>query len=325
MNKGVVVIGASSMGALRAAELEQFGMQGFGKIFNAYKNLEIDGDDEVSISHSEDFKHQSIPLINLRFSLNQAIKKNIISKENANKVITETKNKPYYERSLNCVKNKKLKTWLQTNYIDQKNLDSIGLLENINENDIKKLEPPKTSKSIFFDKIQIEMQTEPFDEPYSWLPKDELKLIELAKSKHFKQFKRLKKLEMLKLKSHNNSDIQQKIFKFLIIDAEATNSIHLNHKLKECLKKNSIEIANLISGIQKNQLLIEPKHIQDYADNFRRERNLLSHNSTKDWMDKHGLTTTAEFSEYISYMAYIHYFIDDNNLAVMNQTTNNFF
>ena len=36
MKLGVQVYGASSMGALRAAELQQFGMIGVGKIFEAY-------------------------------------------------------------------------------------------------------------------------------------------------------------------------------------------------------------------------------------------------------------------------------------------------
>lgn len=38
LQEGVEVCGASSMGALRAAELESFGMLGVGVIFQAYRD-----------------------------------------------------------------------------------------------------------------------------------------------------------------------------------------------------------------------------------------------------------------------------------------------
>src|SRR5262245_54789158 len=38
LDQGIEVLGASSMGALRAAELHTFGMQGFGTIFEWYRD-----------------------------------------------------------------------------------------------------------------------------------------------------------------------------------------------------------------------------------------------------------------------------------------------
>jgi hypothetical protein len=52
MESGVAVLGAASMGALRAVELAPFGMQGVGKIFNQYADSSIDGDDEVAVTHA---------------------------------------------------------------------------------------------------------------------------------------------------------------------------------------------------------------------------------------------------------------------------------
>jgi hypothetical protein len=43
--EGFRVLGASSMGALRAAELHRFGMIGHGTIFEWYRDGTIDGDD----------------------------------------------------------------------------------------------------------------------------------------------------------------------------------------------------------------------------------------------------------------------------------------
>ena len=51
ISQGVEVIGASSMGALRAAELSKFGMTGVGQIFQSFRSGEIEDDDEVAVVH----------------------------------------------------------------------------------------------------------------------------------------------------------------------------------------------------------------------------------------------------------------------------------
>ena len=51
MSRGVHVFGASSMGALRAAELSVFGMHGVGTIFEAYRDGTLEDDDEVALLH----------------------------------------------------------------------------------------------------------------------------------------------------------------------------------------------------------------------------------------------------------------------------------
>ena len=51
MAEGVHVFGASSMGALRAAELSVFGMVGVGKIFEAFRDGVLEDDDEVAVAH----------------------------------------------------------------------------------------------------------------------------------------------------------------------------------------------------------------------------------------------------------------------------------
>src|SRR5258706_16458010 len=53
LSQGVHVIGSSSMGALRAAELHSFGMKGIGKIFEAYRDGVLDADDEVAVVHGD--------------------------------------------------------------------------------------------------------------------------------------------------------------------------------------------------------------------------------------------------------------------------------
>ena len=47
------VFGASSMGALRAAELAPFGMDGRRRIFEAFRGGELEDDDEVAVVHAD--------------------------------------------------------------------------------------------------------------------------------------------------------------------------------------------------------------------------------------------------------------------------------
>jgi hypothetical protein len=49
---GIAVYGAASLGALRAAELDVYGMIGIGAIYEAYRDGVIDRDDAVMVSHA---------------------------------------------------------------------------------------------------------------------------------------------------------------------------------------------------------------------------------------------------------------------------------
>jgi hypothetical protein len=69
LGAGVRVIGAASMGALRAAELAACGMDGTGDVFQMYASGEIDGDDEVGMLHGpadQGYPARTVALVNLR-------------------------------------------------------------------------------------------------------------------------------------------------------------------------------------------------------------------------------------------------------------------
>jgi len=81
LEKGIKVIGASSMGALRASELDSLGMKGIGYVYNQYANGKITSDDDVAVVLNPDtLKQLSVPLVSLDYSLNEAFKNNIIKK-----------------------------------------------------------------------------------------------------------------------------------------------------------------------------------------------------------------------------------------------------
>jgi hypothetical protein len=88
MRKNTVVVGSASLGALRAVELEKFGMIGIGKIFELYKKGIIDADDEVAVTFAEERQSlQSEAMIDIRFNLFIAQRKGIID-ETTKRAIT---------------------------------------------------------------------------------------------------------------------------------------------------------------------------------------------------------------------------------------------
>ena len=76
LTRGIAVFGASSMGALRAAELHPFGMRGVGRIFEAYRDGELTDDDEVALIHGPPetgYVRLSEPMVNIRATLEKAV------------------------------------------------------------------------------------------------------------------------------------------------------------------------------------------------------------------------------------------------------------
>ena len=84
----LTVAGAASLGALRAVELEKFGMIGVGKIFQLYKSGRMESDDEVAVTFSDDdYKLQSEALIDIRYTLYSAVKDRVINRETKNTLV----------------------------------------------------------------------------------------------------------------------------------------------------------------------------------------------------------------------------------------------
>ncbi|MEV6133632.1 TfuA-like protein [Streptomyces violaceusniger] len=100
MSRGVRVIGAAGIGALRAAEMDQFGMMGVGKIYTAYARGEIEGDDEVAVGQRSDGDHRAVswPLVNLRYALQLAEREGGILGPGAAAGLLEAFRTVYYPR-----------------------------------------------------------------------------------------------------------------------------------------------------------------------------------------------------------------------------------
>lgn len=81
--EGVLLAGAASLGALRAVELEKFGMVGIGKIFQLYRTGRVDADDELAVTFAPegDYQLQSEAMIDIRYNLFLARKNGAISRK----------------------------------------------------------------------------------------------------------------------------------------------------------------------------------------------------------------------------------------------------
>jgi hypothetical protein len=100
LQNGIKVIGGSSMGALRAAELSSFGMVGVGEIYKMYSSGLIDGDDEVAlVFNPETLEPMSEALVNIRFNVSRAVERNVISVTEADVLIDEIKRTYFPKRS----------------------------------------------------------------------------------------------------------------------------------------------------------------------------------------------------------------------------------
>ena len=100
INKGITVVGASSMGALRASELDTLGMTGIGYVYEQYATGKVASDDDVAVMlDSETLEALSEPLINMEYVFENAVSENIITKNQKDELIKIAKSTFYPKRN----------------------------------------------------------------------------------------------------------------------------------------------------------------------------------------------------------------------------------
>lgn len=146
----VHVIGAASMGALRAAELEAFGMVGVGRIFEDFRDGILEDDDEVAVLHrgdaSQNYAQITEAMVDIRATMERAVAAGIIDRSSATTVnrIAKTLNyrKRTYPRILNIAHHggiepsviKRIRGWLDNGgRVSIKRSDAIALIDLVNE------------------------------------------------------------------------------------------------------------------------------------------------------------------------------------------------
>lgn len=152
LDLGIMVYGAASMGALRSAELAQFGMIGVGRIFEAYATGSFDpfpepfeDDDEVAVVHgpAEIGYPSTDAMVDIRASLVAAHQAGVLEMSDMFAMAASAKGLFYKHRTWAVVlelaeKNgvteagiAALRSWLPENGLSQKRMDAEELLQKI--------------------------------------------------------------------------------------------------------------------------------------------------------------------------------------------------
>ena len=145
LKKGVKVIGSSSMGALRASELDLYGMEGVGKIYEWYKSGKLVSDDEVALFFDPVyFKPLSEPLVNIRYNLRIAEAEGVIDRDACEKVLKIAKSMYFpdrtYQRILDAAEGviddgalKRFRRFIEADKRDLKMEDAVEALKRIRD------------------------------------------------------------------------------------------------------------------------------------------------------------------------------------------------
>jgi hypothetical protein len=166
LSTGIPVYGAASMGALRAAELDRFGMCGVGQVYRAYRDGSLEDDDEVAVAHAgmgEGWRLLSDAMVDVRHLLRGAVGEGVISETEAGRLTAEVKCTFYARRSLRGIlelhrdDHRRLQAWLQANPDSVKREDVVELLRLLRDRPAPEVpgESPALvfSRTAFFDAL----------------------------------------------------------------------------------------------------------------------------------------------------------------------------
>lgn len=143
LKKGVKVVGSSSMGALRAAEMDTLGMTGIGEVYRMYKSGELVSDDEVALVFDpETGLALSEPLVNIRFTLDEAEREGVLTPQDHAALLAAAQSVFYPQRTyakivtaageaLSLEARKRFLSWVREHAVDQKRKDAVAALEYI--------------------------------------------------------------------------------------------------------------------------------------------------------------------------------------------------
>jgi hypothetical protein len=145
IKKGVRVVGSSSMGALRAAEMDTLGMTGIGEVYRMYKCGELVSDDEVALVFDPETGFSlSEPLINIRFTLREAERQAILSPVEHAALLVAAQSVFFPQRTYGRIVSasdsalapetqERFLSWVKVHACDQKRDDAVAALEYIRE------------------------------------------------------------------------------------------------------------------------------------------------------------------------------------------------
>jgi hypothetical protein len=146
MEHGVHVFGAAGLGALRAAELDSFGMHGAGWVYQAFRDGTLDRDDEVAVRHAtagDGYRPLSEAMVNIRQTLQAAEQQGIVSAATRGVLAAAGTALFYQDRTwpellrageaarADPAELEALRRWLPAGRIDQQAADAVAILREL--------------------------------------------------------------------------------------------------------------------------------------------------------------------------------------------------
>jgi hypothetical protein len=145
MEHGVHVFGAAGMGALRAAELDSFGMHGVGKVYTSFRDGLLERDDEVAVALGDDKTGRplSVSMVNIRATLGSARENQVVSAATEETLLKAGVAMFYQHRTWPSLVDSALglgadvcevdalRRWLPVGYVDQQAEDAAAMLYEI--------------------------------------------------------------------------------------------------------------------------------------------------------------------------------------------------
>ena len=171
LDQGVRVFGASSMGALRASELDRFGMEGIGKVYDHYADGFLTADEDVALLHADaeyGWRPFTWPMVNVWATVAHLRESGIVDSDRCEAIQAAANELHFTQRSRNALAQKlaeqgrpdseALTDAFVANFVDQKKLDATeAILTGLNARNVPK--PPHDEPLHLFGRIGESMQS----------------------------------------------------------------------------------------------------------------------------------------------------------------------
>jgi hypothetical protein len=143
LERGVRVLGAASLGALRAAECAHFGMEGVGELFAQVEAGAIEDDSDLAVVHAPaalGWRPLTEARVNVRATLDAAVAAGALSHRRARALVARAAALPFRELTwaaladgLPVAERERLLAWLPDGRIDLKRADALALVEAVGQ------------------------------------------------------------------------------------------------------------------------------------------------------------------------------------------------
>lgn len=158
MAEGIHVFGAASIGALRAAELDVFGMRGIGRVYEAFRDGTLEDDDEVAVLHGpQELGYPAVTeaMVDIRATVAAAVAEAVIDAGAAETLIAAAKALFYKDRTYAAAieglpppERAAFAAWLPRGRVDRKRLDAEAMIAAIRAELATPIEPLRVSYTL---------------------------------------------------------------------------------------------------------------------------------------------------------------------------------